>query len=137
MKTEKLNEIRTLKKAASTVGSFWQTYRDKYLSDRNCDKKNATFVQADDRFSAFSFTLRFSAHAGYYGNSSCSRIFSLDNELAGKYFTRAIQANAEALFRCASELMLKDAAALTEEAEKEVAALQAMLDEVRATGAAE
>ena len=131
MKTEKLTEIRNLRNAASTVGGFWEKWRTKYLSDSQCDKKAARFYNADERFSAFSFTLRFDAHAGYYGNSSCSRIFSLDEKLARTYFTRAIQEMAEPLFKRASELMLEDAARLTGEAEAEVEALQAMLDEVR------
>lgn len=131
MKTEKLNEVRTLRNAARDVGGFWQQWRTKYLSNPRCDKKAASFTSMDERFASFRFTLMFDAHAGYYGNSSSSTIFSLDNKLAQKYFTRAIQQMAEPLFDLAAKLMTEDAAALTAEAEAEIAALQAMLDEVR------
>lgn len=133
MKTDKLDEIRTLRNAANSVDRFWDTWRTQYLSDSRCDKKAASFVSPDARFAAFSFKLIFDAHAGYYGNSSCSRIFSLDDGLAQKYFSRVIQEMARPIFQRAAELMLADAADLTAEAEKEVAALQAMLDDVRAS----
>ena len=131
MKTEKLQEIRKLRVCAAETAGFWTKWETKYLPDSNCDKKRASFVSPDERFSAFSFKLTFDAHAGYYGNSSCSRIFGLDNSIAHKYFTLAIQEMARPLFQRASELMLKDAAELVAEAESEVSAIQAMLDEVK------
>lgn len=137
MKTEKLLEIRKLRQAAATVSGFWDIWRTKYAPDPHCDKKRASFVHPDDRFASFSFNLTFDAHAGYYGSSGCHTIFNLDDDLAQKYFTLAIQEMAEPLFRRASELMLRDAAKLTDEAEAEVKALQSLLEEVRSAGAGE
>lgn len=131
MSTKKLDEIRTLRNAAKLLSDFWGTWRDKYASDSRCDKKSATFVNPDERFAAFSFKLTFDAHAGYYGNSSCSRIFGLENDLARKYFSVAIQRHAKLIFDTASECMLADAAKMTADAEKEIAALQELLESVR------
>lgn len=137
MNTETLDKIRELRNAANDVAAFWPKWREVYSPDARCDKKTATFVSPDERFASFSFKLTFEAHAGYYGNSSCSRIFSLNDDLAKKYFTRAIQEMAEPLFNRASELMLKDAAALSADAEAEIAKLQEMLSEVCGAAPAE
>lgn len=132
MKTEKLDEIRTLRTASAGLRGFWKNWREKYLSDNHCDKKGASFTSNDERFSGFKFTLMFENHAGYYGSSSCSTVFRLDDKLAAKYFRRAIQEMAEPLFERVGELMLADADKLTAEAENEIAAMNAMLAEVRA-----
>ena len=131
MSTKKLDEIRLLRNAANTIATFWETWRTKYAPDSHCDKKAATFVSPNERFAAFSFTLTLDAHAGYYGNSSSSRIFSVDTGLARKYFSQAIQKHAKLIFDTAAQCMLEDASKMTAEAEKEIAALQAMLDSVR------
>jgi len=130
MKTETLTEIQSLRNAAKATANFWPMWREKYLPDSRCDKKRATFIGPDDRFASFSFKLMFDAHAGYYGNSNCSTIFHLDNALAQKYFTKAIQEMAAPLFERAAELMLEDAAALADKAKEEISALQAMLADV-------
>lgn len=132
MRTKTLDEIRTLRNSANQLKGFWPTWRTKYLSDSHCDKKGASFTSQDERFSGFKFTLMFENHAGYYGNSSCHTVFRLDDKLAARYFRQAIQEMAEPLFERVADLMLADAASLTQDAAAEIAALQSLLDEVTA-----
>lgn len=130
METKTLDEIRKLRNSAATLKGFWPKWRENYLADSRCDKKGASFTSNDSRFSAFQFNLMFESHAGYYGNSSCSRILSIDNDLAAKYFRQAIQQMAEPLFERAAELMLADASTMTDKASAEIEALQSLLLEV-------
>lgn len=129
--TKTLDKIKSLRREAAAVGGFNALYDAKYATDSHCDKKGFGF-NSDDRFAAFSVNVHFQSHAGYYGNSSCSRILNVyDADVVKAAFVKALGVHQKELFQTMARLMIEDAASLTKQAEQEISALVAMLDEAR------
>jgi hypothetical protein len=130
--TKTLDRIKSLRREAAAIGGFNDLYSEKYAPDSHCDKKGYGFNR-DDRFAAFSVNIFFESHAGYYGNSSCSRILNVyDTDAVKAAFVKALGVHQKELFQTMASLMREEAASLIEQAETEIAALQAMLDQARA-----
>lgn len=130
--TKTLDKIKSLRREAANIGGFHALYAEKYASDSHCDKKGFGFNK-DDRFAAFKVNVWFDSHAGHYGNSSCSTILNVyDQDSVKSAFIKALNVHQKELFQTMAKLMRDEAAGLTEQAEKEIAALQSMLDAARA-----
>lgn len=130
--TKTLEKIKSLRREAAVISGFHALYALKYAPDSHCDKKGYGFNH-DDRFTAFSVKATFSSHAGYYGSSSCSAILNCyDRDVVERAFVKAMNLHQKELFQTAARLMHEEAASLTDQAEKEIAALQQMLDLARA-----
>src|SRR5690554_4994497 len=82
--TKTIDRIKSLRREAAALEGFHKLYSEKYSPDSHCDKKGYGFG-GDDRFAAFCINTKFESHAGYYGNSSCSRILNI-------YDTAAVEA---------------------------------------------
>lgn len=125
--TAQIEKIKKLRRNAEEFETFWDRFFEK-VSDTTCDKHGAAFG-GDSRFSVFDMPSFFSAHTGYYGNSSCSTFGRFDNDIAKAYMTKAINTMARQLFKKCAELMRIDAAGLTSEARKEIENLNKLIDE--------
>lgn len=128
--TETLDKIRRMRSAASSLAGFHQMYDDKFKPNLDCDKKGYGF-QRDNRFAAFDVKVSFDSWHGYYGDSSCSTILSVDRDLAKEYLVKALNVHQRELFATAARLMREDAAELTDKAQSEIDALQKMLETAR------
>jgi hypothetical protein len=134
--TKTIDRIKSLRREASALEGFHAMYSEKYARDQSCDKKGYGF-NTDDRFCAFTVKASFSSWAGYYGNSSCGQILSIyDRDLVQNAFVKALGIHQKELFATAARLMREEAASLTGTAEKEIAALKALLDAALADVAA-
>lgn len=126
--TKTVDRIKTLRREADAIGGFHDLYATKYAPDTTCDKKGFGF-KGDDRFASFSIKATFSSWAGYYGNSSCSKILSIyDQAIVEGGFVKAVDIHQKQLFATAARLMREEAASLTEAAAKEIDALRSMLE---------
>lgn len=126
--TKTIDRIKSLRREAAAIGGFHALYSEKYAPDSHCDKKGYGFNE-DSRFAAFSVTATFSSWKGYYGNSSCSTILNVyDRGIVEKAFVKALNIHQIELFATAARLMREEAAGLTDQAAKEIEALQSMLE---------
>ena len=132
--TKTLDKIKSLRRESVAIGGFHEHYKEKYASDSHCDKKGYGFVNGrSDRFVSFNVIATFESHAGYYGNSSCSTILNVyDRDAVERAFVKAMNLHQKDLFATAARLMQEEASSLTEQAEKELAVLQEMLDQAKA-----
>lgn len=130
MDIKTLERIKALRHEAGNFEGFHDRYEQKYASDGSCDKKGYGFCR-DDRFAAFKATVTFDSWAGYYGNSSCSRILSVSNdEIVRAAFVKALDVNQRIIFETMAKLMREEAASLTGNAQSELDALQQMLSSI-------
>ena len=123
----KLEEIKLLLQTAEKLEGFHAMYAGKYHADSQCDKKGFGFSR-DNRFRAFEIKTGFDSWSGYYGNSGCSTILHLpDSDSVSKFMIKAMNIHQGLLFQTCAKLMREKAAALSEEARKELTAMQDML----------
>lgn len=121
-----MDRIKSLRSTAAALDGFHVDYAVNYAPDKNCDKKGYGFNR-DDRFSAFKLSISFDSWRGYYGNSGCSRILSVDSSTASLFIVKALEAHQREIFATAARLMREEAASLTGKASEELAKLQEML----------
>lgn len=127
--TMKIDEIKTLR----ATGNRLRTLRPKFLeaiSDSRCDKHGMQFG-GDDRFSVFSTKVFLDCHTGYYGNSSCSTMGSIDNALASQLLNRALNKHMVLILETMADFADQLAYKLTADAEAELSKMQALIDEVK------
>lgn len=129
-----IDQIKRLRNCAVAFETFHETYDATYAHDTHCDKKGYGFGM-DDRFAAFSIATSFASWRGYYGNSSCSTILSVDAELARQFVVKAMNVHQRELFSTIAKLMRDEAAQLTAKAESELEGLRHLLDDAK-SGAA-
>lgn len=128
MDTKTIDTIKALRSEANAFSGFHQTYAEKYAPDPSCDKKGFGFG-TDDRFAAFEINTKFAAHAGYYGNSSCSSIMHVyHKDMVRPFIIKALNVHQKEIFATVARLMREEAAALTGKAQAEVEAIQKMLE---------
>ena len=128
MKQDNLNALKALNTFANSTGLFWENY-DKTTAPGKCDKHGALF-QGDNRFTLFAVTykIRFDAHTGYYGSSSCSTFGGLFEEaLIDTYFKQALNVHKRAIFKTMSDLAKQDAARISDAAQDELVELQKLV----------
>ena len=128
MKQEALDRMKKLNAFARAAEDFWPAY-DKRVSDPKCDKYEAQF-NGDSRFRVFGLKapVQFNALTGYYGSSGCSTFGSLDDELANKYFWKALNTFKREIFGEMAKRAKADAAQLAGDAAKELKLLQEMVE---------
>lgn len=132
MDTKTIDTIKALRSEAANFAGFHELYSTKYASDSHCDKKGYGFG-TDSRFSAFEIKTSFDSHAGYYGNSSCSRIMSVyHTDLVRPFVIKALNVHQKEIFATVALLMREEAARLTDKAQAEVTAIQVMLEAAKA-----
>lgn len=126
--TQTIDKIKRLRTNAAALGGFFERFGAE-AAKHDCDKHGAGFG-VDNRFSAFKVEVSFDSYTGYYGSSSCSSALSVEREIVQPFFTRALNTHKAAIFATMAALMNTEAASLTGKARAEIAALQAMMDEV-------
>ena len=125
----KIDEIRSLKNTANKLRGIIPTYAEK-IKDSSCDKHALQFG-GDDRFSVFKATVFLDCHTGYYGNSSCSSLTRIDNEIAQSLLNKALNRHMDLILKTMAEFAEKAAANLIEGAEKEIAAMQELINSAK------
>lgn len=125
MKTETIDEIKGLLDAAKRLRNILPDYT-KCIADPNCDKHDLSFTMGKDS-TIFQATANLSGYRGYYGNSSCSPLASIQQPIAQKYLVRALNKNMELILNTMAELVEADAAKLKEAAQKELDTLNEMV----------
>jgi len=134
MKTESIDEMKKLMIFSKASGTFWNQY-DKKTTKAQCDKYDARFL-GDTRWTLFRYErpITFDSYVGYYGNSSRSLFGSgvyFGDELIKKYLPLALNSLKREIFEQMSIIAAKDAKAISDKAEKEIAALQQILQEAK------
>lgn len=128
MKLEKLEQVRSLLRSAKTLKTIEASYLEK-IKDSSCDKHNFKFG-GDDRFSVFQVNVFLDVHTGYYGNSSCSSMGSVDKEHARRFLNASLNKHRTLILQTMAEFAEQEAATLKDEAVKEIASAQTMLDSI-------
>jgi hypothetical protein len=127
MDTQTLQRIQSLNRNANAIGGYFAKHAE-VIAHPKVDKHGAGFEGATDRFQAFRVTASFCCHTGTYGSSSCSTDLSVRSDDVGPYFVKAMARHQRLLFDTAAQIMREEAAALTEKARAEIAALTQMVD---------
>jgi len=105
---EKLDEVRNLLDTAKRLEGIVPKYREA-ISDSRCDKHNLTFAAGSD-MSVFLVQVGLTCYTGYYGNSGCSTMTSVDKGLAQKYLVGALNLRLESILKDMAMLARKDGA---------------------------
>lgn len=126
MNIDTLNKIKRLLGEAGKLSGFHEMFAEKFRSDERCDKKGYGFGR-DNRFAAISLSVSFDSWAGYYGNSGCSSVLSLHDDVK-PFLIKALNVHQKEIFSTAARLMREEAEGLTAKAREEIAALQSMVD---------
>lgn len=130
----KIAEVKKLRQFAAGLRGAVARFGEAYSDRRHYDKQGFGFVPFNDRGgNAFSAHISFEAYVGTYGNSSVGTAWSVDGELAKRYFHKALNAHKQTIFDSMAALAEQDAAAGVKDAEAELAQLSAMLEEARGT----
>jgi len=126
MKTETIDKLKKLTALSKSLDTYFDMYRKKTCAG-SCDKYAAGF-NIDNRFTVFKVEASFNAYLGYYGNSSCSTFSNgISSDQISQYFIAALNRHKELIFKTMAEDVKTDAVLLREGAEKELRALQDML----------
>ena len=125
----KIDEIRSLKNTADKLRGIIPRYTEK-IKDSSCDKHALQFG-GDDRFSVFKATVFLDCHTGYYGNSSCSTLVSIDSKTAQSLLNKALNRHMAIILETMAEFAEKAASARIIEAEKEIAEMQEIINSVK------
>lgn len=126
---KKLQDIKKLLDAAKIA-----TLPDRYfktISGKSSIDKHALKFGGGDRFSVFRTTVLLTCYTGYYGSSSCSTFSHMDNDLAREALDHYLNKNMKAVLAGMGEYLEAKARTLVEEAEKELAQEQAILDSLK------
>jgi len=123
----KIGTVKSLMRQSEILQEYFARF-DEVTNRQNCDKYGAGFSINDDRFCVFSTKMRFCAYTGYYGSSSCSTFGSISKELADKYLPIALDRLKREIFAEMAALMKSDAQSFRGAAQKELDALQELLD---------
>lgn len=128
--SSKIEQVRFLRREAANLRGATQRWAEKYRDRAHYDKQAFGFVPRHDRGAAFSCNVGFDAYVGTYGNSSASTSWHVQPDTVQRYFLKALNAHKQAIFDTMATLAEADAASMLDEARGEVAALNALLDEV-------
>lgn len=126
---QKLNEIKELLKAAK-IRTLLDDYSKKVSENPSIDKYSLNF-DGDARFAVFSVPVTLECYTGYYGNSSCATFMSIDPKLARQALNHYLNKNMKAVLAGMADYMEEKAAKLVDQAEKELADQQAILDSIK------
>jgi len=131
MDFKSLDKLRNIVRDANRIRGLKAWYEDK-TSISTCDKHGAAFC-GDSRFAVFDVgEVFFDCHVGYYGNSSCSRPFSVaDQDAARTAFRRALNEHKWLLLETMGGCLMKQADELRTSAELEIKEAQELLESVR------
>ena len=134
LQIENLKKIEHLNNLANAMETFFRNFRHE-TSKGQCDKHAAGFMSGGDdmRWPVFLLpeNIKFCAHVGYFGNSSCSTFSNYLNNSCAPFIMRVINAKAEEIFKAAAILIRDDANKILKAAARELSALETMLDKTK------
>lgn len=126
---EKYKEIKSIMETSEKLINYRKIFYEE-TKDLNCDKKGCGF-NLSNKFSEFEVTLSFDSWKGYYGNSSCSRIFLFGNqELIKKAFYQYLKINESKIMNFLGEYLKNEAIDLKNEAMSEANAALDFLNKI-------
>lgn len=124
---QNINDITKLNASAKLLSELRPKFLEAIKKD-SCDKHNMAFG-GDDRFSVFSVKVFLDCHTGYYGNSSCSSMGSIDSAIAQRLLNKALNSMMPQVLEAMAKAAREEAATLTAAAQKEIDALQALINQ--------
>lgn len=129
MKTENIEKIRTLCRDANSLRTLVSRFKEA-VSDPKCDKYDLKF-NCDDRFQIFGCkSIHLDGYTGYYGNSGCSTFGSISGEYSSQLLIAALNIHRDSILQTMADIAQKRAFELKTEADKEIKAMQEMLNAI-------
>jgi hypothetical protein len=127
--TTNIDRLKSLLAFATGLRGATERWERKYADRKHYDKQGFQFaIKRDTSWNAFVVpAIAFEAYVGTYGSSSCSRDWSLNQDLVNQYFVKALNQHKQALFDSMAAMAEGDAATLREAASAEIDALRALL----------
>lgn len=117
---ETFETIKKLKHTASSLKNAWPRFLEE-MKKESCDKHDFSFsTDADTRFPSFTAKIQLSSYTGYYGSSSCSTFFNIDNALATEALSRYLDAHKGIVLDWMGNYLDKKAVTLVNTARKEI-----------------
>jgi hypothetical protein len=126
MKLENLDRAKFLLDTAKRLRSIRPTY-DECRAKPTCDKHDLKFNHSDKRFSIFSVEISLEGYTGYYGNSSCSTLTSIDSKEAQRLLLIVLNRRMDQILTEMATEAEKNAEAIKDEAQKELNAAQELI----------
>lgn len=119
MKT--VEEIQKLLRCADSISTAVKAWQDTYTKDSSCDKKGFGFNQ-DNRFAACDpLKLSVDSWKGYYGNSGCSTILSVDAGIFNGHLLKVLRRQFWQLLQETEQSIRDEAKTHKEAAQQELA----------------
>jgi uncharacterized ParB-like nuclease family protein len=131
MNVKAIEKLQRIVGDANKIRGLKAWYEHKTMIS-TCDKRDAAFC-VDDRFAVFdACRVTFDCYTGYYGNSGCSRPFSVSEpDSVKKAFLLTINKHKWEILNEMADHLMSEADALRDSAEVEIADVQALLDSIR------
>lgn len=96
---------------------------DELRSNSDCDKLGFGFSKTNKYCACECLPVYVSSYRGFYGNSGCTTIISLDNDIFNDYLMKVLNKNFTKIMQEVSSLISSDANILKDEAIKELTEL--------------
>lgn len=117
---ENVEKIEKLITNANNIRRAFNEWDNNYSNDSRCDKKRMTF-NADDRFSACKgAVIRIDTWKGYYGDSGCSNILTLDENLWQKHLVKVLTKDFRKILLAVADSIEEEGREYQEAAKKEL-----------------
>jgi uncharacterized protein YhdP len=120
--------IKKLKQNATSLKNSWSRFL-KASGESNCDKHDFSFTNTDTRFASFTAKIYLTSYTGYYGSSSCSTYFNVDNNLATEALSEYLEAHKSTVLDWMGNYLDKKADGLVSKARKEIEEMNRFLDD--------
>jgi len=125
---EALEKIKILRQNANSIIELFNVKIPKWESDKKHYDKVGWGFNQDDRFNAHKpFSISFDSHMGVYGDSSCSRQCSLDNDIFMRHFLKYLNSHRKQIMLGVAESIQNEALSLKAKAEAELQSQLQML----------
>lgn len=128
MNLESLEKAKSLLSTARVLEGIIPAFKKK-TSDASCDKHGLIFG-GDERFAVFKTTVFLDCHTGYYGNSSCSTLCSVNSDDAKRLLNKALNKHMKIILDSMADYAKQEARALKTKAEEELAKAAKIISEL-------
>lgn len=129
---EKLKKLQRLMNAANAIEGSIDQWENNYTKDTRCDKHGFGFNN-DYRFAACEpLKLTVDSWKGYYGDSGCSNILSVDAAIFNEHLLKVLRSRFWELLKATRESIVAEAATLKDEAKQELADQIKSIDAIKA-----
>lgn len=127
---ENFEKIKKLQQNADQINNLFDKYIPLWKKESRYDKTGYGF-NLDSRFSAcVPAKLSLDTWSGVYGDSSCSKVVSIDENIFNQHLVKYLNDNKDTILKSIAESILKEANKYIDGAKKELAEKMKAIEEI-------